>query len=142
MNFHYQGGGALIGVLLLLAMSAALLNATRRQLDASLRLVADERQFIRQYSQAESALAWGRRQVWSRQEEDWQCKTNLHYGWRACISSVTAQRSLLSGDSGAGTLTHYQWLEAEDKAERLVPAPHGWIDFCPLTPPERCNRDE
>ncbi|WP_428943939.1 DUF2509 family protein [Pantoea sp. FN060301] len=142
MNLHHQGGGALIGVLLLLAMSAALLHATRRQLDASLRLVADERQFIRQYSQAESALAWGRRQDWSWQEPGWQCKTDLPYGWRACLNSVTAQRSLLSGDSGAGTLAHYQWLEADDKAKTRTPALHGWIDFCPLTPPERCNRDE
>lgn len=141
MSLHQQGSGALTGVLILLAMSAALLHATRGQLATSLALVADERQFIRQFNQAESALAWGKQQSWSGQNAVRECRTERDYGWRACLESITAQRALLRGDSGAGTLAHYQWLEVNEETKIWQTAPHGWIDFCPLTPTERCDKN-
>ncbi|WP_233268365.1 DUF2509 family protein [Pantoea sp. BAV 3049] len=135
-----QGSGAMIMVIMLLLMSAALLNTTRRQLDESLSLVADERQYFQQASQALSALAWGEQQSWSPLL-GWQCKTLASQAWRACLLEQEKLPVLLRGDSGAGTIAFYQWLE-RSSAGSLEKSAHGWLDFCPLSVEAECEPDE
>ncbi|MGE9551574.1 DUF2509 family protein [Erwinia amylovora] len=135
-----RGSGAMIMVIVLLLMSAALLNATRRQVDDSLSLVADERQYFQQASRALSALAWGEQQSWPGQQ-GWQCKTLVSPAWRACLLEQEKLPVLLRGDGGSGTIAFYQWLERSTVGS-LEKIAHGWLDFCPLPDEVGCEPDE
>ena len=136
-----RGSGALIMVILLLALSAALLNATRKQLDDGLSRVADERLFLQQTSLAMSALSWGLRQTWPV-TKGWECKVDALAGWRACLTRVDDMDELLRGDSGEGTVTHYQWGVRSGESAKINAQPHGWLDYCPLAEEQKCNPDQ
>lgn len=136
-----QGSGALLMVVLMLLMSAALLNATRRQLDASLNLVADERHYLRQASLAASGLEWGKTVKWAATAE-WHCRKALHQpAGRACFKITEKDEALLRGDSGSNTLAFYQWVTRNEQNGSLYSQPHGWLDFCPLAKEEACLPD-
>ncbi|WP_034946786.1 DUF2509 family protein [Erwinia oleae] len=137
-----QGGGLLIAVILLLMMSATLLHATRRQLDDSLSVVVKESRYIRQYSLAASALAWGSKRQWSAKDDSWYCQTENIYRWRACLRGLTAESYLMRGDSGPGSVAHFQWMIPGSEPAKMMPVPHGWIDYCPLAQEKMCEPDE
>ncbi|WP_342754135.1 DUF2509 family protein [Pantoea sp. MBD-2R] len=141
MNSRQQGSGALIAVIILLLMSAMLLNATRQQAEDALSLVADERIWFQQASLAESALNWGRQRQWPEGEAGWQCQIESFFRWRACLL-IEQERVLLKGDSGAGTLAFYQWVSRVTGTGKLLAQPHGWLDYCPYTEEKRCFSDE
>ncbi|MDW8845647.1 DUF2509 family protein [Erwinia sp. MMLR14_017] len=136
-----QTGSALFMVIVLLALSAALLGATRRQLDQSLSRTGDEQQYLYQTSQAFSALAWGSQQTWSG-SAGWQCRQERAAGWRSCLYQAESSPALLRGESGTASIALYQWVTWKRESGRVVAVPHGWLDYCPLTEEERCNPDE
>lgn len=75
-------------VIMLLLMSAAMLNATRKQMEGALSLLAGERIFYQQSSQATSAMNWGGQQHWSALT-GWQCKKmKLQAGAPACCNRI------------------------------------------------------
>lgn len=127
-------------VIILLALSAALLNATRKQLDDGLSRVHDEREYLQQTAQARSALRWGARIKWPK-IQGWHCQLEDSKGWRSCLAAVDDQRELLRGDSGPGTIAHYQW-GVRVGAVSVKAVPHGWLDYCPLAEEEGCHPDE
>ncbi|MCX8956875.1 DUF2509 family protein [Erwinia psidii] len=130
----------MIMVITVLLMSAALLNATRRQMEDALSLLVGEQAYYQQSSQAISALNWGEQQPWSEQT-GWQCKTLNATGWRACLLQRRQSPSLLRADSGNGTIAFWQWM-TRSTAGYLKKVPHGWLDFCPLTDEKLCQPDE
>lgn len=133
---------ALAMVLMILLLGAGLLHATRQQLDTSLALVADERQFLLEQHQALSALAWGERLSWPPQQ-GWHCQQQPQHGWRACLLHHASNEALLrgSGVSSSGeALSLWQWL-TPGEAGRWRARAHGWLDFCPISPQERCQPD-
>ncbi len=137
-----QQGSAVLGMtFMMLLLGAALLNTTLQHLSASLLLVADERQHIIDFHQAQSALTWGLRLRW-HESETWQCQYERHYHWRACIRAVTAQRWLLRGESHATqpALSLWQWVKPAYQGQLTV-LKHGWIDFCPLADADECDID-
>ncbi|MEW5288452.1 DUF2509 family protein [Erwinia papayae] len=140
MNRAEQGSGAMIMVIILLLMSAALLNATRHQMKDSLSLLAGERIGYQQSSEAVSALNWGMQQQWGDQM-GWQCKVRGASGWRACLLQQQQQPALLRADSGSNTIAFWQWVQRSENGY-LQAVPHGWLDFCPLTEERRCQPDE
>lgn len=128
-------------VLLVLLLGSALLNATQRQLGASLALLADERRYLIDYHQALSALAWGERLRWP-QQEGWRCQQQGRFGWRACLLPLDNDDALLRGATlaDADALALWRWMRRGED-ERWQPLPHGWLDFCPLSPPAACSPD-
>ncbi len=142
MSLRQQGSGALIAVILLLMMSAMLLNASRQQAEDALALVADERIWFQQASLAESALNWGKQLQWPEQGAGWQCQKASFFQWRTCLLSEQDIRVLLRGDSGTGTVAFYQWATRTGDTNKLLIQPHGWLDFCPLSEEKRCQPDE
>lgn len=139
MNQRQRGSGALMMVLMLLLMSAALLNATRQQVGRMLSQVADEREGYQQMSLATSALNWGKRQRWP-EHAGWQCKESAFH-WRACLLQ-RGETNLLSGDSGVGTQARFQWVSRVPASGLLSVTPHGWLDYCPLANEKECLQDE
>lgn len=142
MRLRQQGSGALLAVIILLLMSAMLLNATRQQAENALSLVADERIWFQQASLAESALNWGRQLRWPQREAGWQCQADALSHWRACLWREQGGRILLKGDSGTGTLAFYQWVSRVADTGILLARPHGWLDYCPFAEEKRCLSDE
>lgn len=136
-----QAGSALFMVIVVLALSAALLGATRRELDQSLSRTGDEQRYLHQTSQATSALAWGSQQVWS-DRTGWQCRQERAAGWRSCLYGAEGSPALLRGDSGTASVALYQWMFWSRASGRVAAMPHGWLDYCPLTEEERCDPDE
>ncbi|EOS95986.1 hypothetical protein ETR_05273 [Erwinia tracheiphila PSU-1] len=130
----------MIMVIMLLLMSAAMLNATRKQMEGALSLLAGERIFYQQSSQATSAMNWGGQQHWSALT-GWQCKKNEASGWRACLLQQNHQPALVRADSGENTLAFWQWMERSEAGE-LKKVPHGWLDFCPLAEEKWCQPDD
>ncbi|QGU86445.1 DUF2509 family protein [Erwinia sorbitola] len=122
-----RGSGSLIMVIMILLMGTLMLNATRRQLEDSMSLVADERHYFEQLTAATSSLRWGERLRWLTADE-WQCQHHAEFNWRACLQPV---QRLLRADSGPDTLTLYRWVNLLPHGA-LKPQPHGWLDFCPL----------
>lgn len=136
-----QAGSALLMVIVLLALSAALLGATRRQLDQSLSRTGDEQRYLQQTSQAMSALAWGSQQAWSGRA-GWQCQLERAAGWRSCLYQAGNSPALLRGESGTASVALYQWVTWNRGSGRVAAVPHGWLDYCPLTEEERCDPNE
>lgn len=134
---------AIAMVLLILLAGAALLHATRQQLDGALALVADERQFLLEHHQALSALAWGARLAWPPRQ-GWQCQRQPQFGWHACLLRQDNGAALLRGAGSAAVgeaLALWQWL-TPGEAGRWQARPQGWLDYCPLALSARCQPDE
>ena len=134
---------AIAMVLLILLLGSGLLHATRQQLDATLALVADERQYLLDYHQALSALAWGSALSWP-QQQGWHCQRQTPFGWHACLLLLDNGEALLRGAAlraSGEPLTLWQWLEPMAGTGWHRQA-HGWLDFCPLAPSARCLPDE
>ena len=132
-----QGSGVLIMVVILLLLGAALLHSTRQQLSDNLSLVMDEQHYIRQYTQAASALAWGEQVRWPYPSERVACQQQMQYGWRACLQLLQSGM-LLRADSGPDTIALYRWVTRRS-ADKIRAIPHGWLDYCPVAASELCN---
>lgn len=128
-----RGSGALIAVITILLMGTLMLNTMRHQLEDSMSLVADERNYFQQITRAISALAWGQRQRWVAAEA-WHCQHEVDYHWRACLQP---EQRLLRADSGPGTLALWHWVSLRSNGS-LQAQPHGWLDYCPLADEAAC----
>ncbi len=131
-----HGSASLLTVVMLLLMGTLLLNATRRQLNENLLLVRDEQIYIRQFTQASSALAWGERLRWSAQA-GWQCQYQSEWQWRACLYR-SGQKLLLRADGGVNSLSLWRWVTQRPEG-RIRALAHGWLDFCPLQEEVQCE---
>ncbi|WP_173635342.1 DUF2509 family protein [Paramixta manurensis] len=138
-----QQGGVVPGmIMLILLLGTALLNASRQQLNASLALVADERQAIIGFRQAQSALTWGLTLRWAALP-GWQCQYQAQYNWRACLLRPQANRGLLRAEQptqGEATLALFHWVIPTAQGG-IQAAKGGWVDFCPLSEEERCEAE-
>lgn len=131
-----QGGNSALGmVILVLLMGSATLHISRYQLAQGMSLLADERQYILDFYQAQSALRWGSTLSWPP-GEGWQCRQEKTFGWRSCLRRDEQGRALLHGEGDGRELALWHW--AENQGDRLRLSPHGWIDYCPLAP-EQCQ---
>lgn len=130
-----DGNSALGMVIMVLLMGSATLYASRQQLTQNMGLLADERQHILDYYQAQSALRWGATLSWPPGSE-WQCQLEKTLGWRSCLRRNEQGGALLRGEGEGRELALWHW--AEDQGNRLRLLPHGWIDYCPLAA-EQCQ---
>ncbi|OON39573.1 hypothetical protein BTJ39_13030 [Izhakiella australiensis] len=127
-----QRGSSASGMVMILMLAAILvMHGNLRQLSAGWFSVVGEQHFIRQQVAASSALAWGIRRHW-RAAAGWHCQFYPHLSWRACLlMNGEGNEGVIRGDSGAGSLSVWRWIEL--RRGLLRPKPRGWIDYCPLT---------
>lgn len=133
---NQQGNSALGMVLLVLLMGSLTLHASRDRLEQSMSLVADERQHIKDFWAAQSALQWGLSLSWPETQTQ-RCQQERQQGWQSCLQKVDDERALLKGQATKSELVLWRWVEA--KGKRLKPLPHGWIDYCPLASANLCR---
>ncbi|WP_407439354.1 DUF2509 family protein [Lelliottia sp.] len=127
-----RGMSSLALVLLLLIIGSLILTGLNQQLDAFTRIVSSERQLMQQQVNAQSALEWGKSQLWPV-SPNIQCR-NTPEG-RACVRLLANERVLLIAGSGDVML----WRGGEIQNGRIVFSPHGWSDFCPLKEVALCR---
>lgn len=119
------GMSSLALVLLLLVIGTLILTGLNQQLDVFARIVSNERGAILQQADAQSALEWGKRQLWPT-VPDIQCRQKLQ--GRVCLKVLGNNRVLLI----AGSSEFLLWRGGAIQEGRVVFSPHGWSDFCPL----------
>lgn len=127
-----RGMSSLALVLLLLVIGSLILTGLNLQLDAFTRVVSRERQLILQQANVQSALEWGKSQLWPV-GPGIQCKKGSH--GRVCLRVTEDNRVLLIAGSGELLL----WRGGIIQDGRVLFSPHGWSDFCPLKEGALCQ---
>lgn len=129
-----RGMSSLALVLLILLLGSLLLNGLNQQLATHIRRVSAESRSLRQYADAQSAMAWAQRRTWNA-EQTMQCQQHASKPWRACLRIIEGQRVVLTAGSGEQRL----WRSGEIVNNAVVLFPHGWSDFCPRKERELCQ---
>ena len=127
-----QGMSSLALVLLLLVIGTLTLAGLNQQLDAFARIASGERQSILHHAMAQSALEWGRNQLWPT-VPDIQCRQAAQ--GRVCLRATGDNRVLLI----AGSSEFLLWRGGAILEGRVVFTPHGWSDFCPVKEAALCQ---
>lgn len=127
-----KGMSSLALVLLLLVMGSLILTGLNQQLDAFTHIVSNEHDAILQQADAQSALEWGKNQLWSA-APDVQCRKGPL--GRVCLRVMNAERVLLIAGSGDLLL----WRSGTLNDNRVKFSPYGWSDFCPLKEAALCQ---
>ena len=132
-----QHGSSTLGmVLMLLVIGSLTLHASRKMLEQGMLLLADEQQFIQDFWRAQSALQWGFSLSWSASEAA-SCQQDDRHGWRSCLQRGEKDEGLLKGEASGSGMAVWQWVRL--RGNQITALPHGWIDYCPLTPPATCQ---
>lgn len=133
-----RGSSALAFVLLMFSLGMVMLNGLQQQLNLQQSVVAGEVNYLQQYAQALSAQSWGSQQRWEPLTQ-WQCKMQGGL-WRACVLVLETGEGIMAAqkvsEQGNVPITLWHWGNIEDT--RWVVAPHGWLDFCPLSEVALC----
>lgn len=127
-----QGMSSLALVLLLLVIGTLTLAGLNQQLDAFARIASGERQSILNHALAQSALEWGRNQIWPI-VPDVQCRQAVQ--GRVCLRVTGDNRVLLI----AGSSEFLLWRGGAIQEGRVIFSPHGWSDFCPVKEAMLCQ---
>ncbi|MGC0828281.1 DUF2509 family protein [Pantoea agglomerans] len=131
-----QGSSALGMVLMIMVIGSFTLHASRKMSEQGMRLLADEQQFIQDFWRAQSALQWGFSLSWSASEAA-SCQQDDRQGWRSCLQRGEKDEGLLKGEASGSDMAVWQWVQL--RGNQITALPHGWIDYCPLTPPATCQ---
>lgn len=135
-------------VMLLLLTGLLLLNGVQRQLDAAIRQGAGEREYLRAYNQAASALSWGETQRW-RVTAGLFCQEADEEALRVCLSPADGRDVRLLWGEGVmrpqkSRLRLYQRVRLvpdpnQREEHRLQSLPQGWLDYCPAGYQQWCD---
>ncbi len=131
-----RGSSALGMVLMIMVIGSFTLHASRKMSEQGMRLLADEQQFIQDFWRAQSALQWGFSLSWSASEAA-SCQQDDRQGWRSCLQRGEKDEGLLKGEASGSGMAVWQWVRL--RGNQATALPHGWIDYCPLTPPATCQ---
>jgi len=130
-----RGSSALGMVLMIMVIGSFTLHASRKMSEQGMRLLADEQQFLQDFWRAQSALQWGLSLNWPVTEAA-SCKQDNHQGWRSCLQRGEKDEGLLKGEASGSGMVVWHWVRL--RGNQITALPHGWIDYCPLTPPAAC----
>lgn len=131
-----RGSSALGMVLMIMVIGSFTLHASRKMSEQGMRLLADEQQFIQGFWRAQSALQWGFSLSWSASEAA-SCQQDDRQSWRSCLQRGEKDEGLLKGEASGSGMAVWQWVRL--RGNQITALPHGWIDYCPLTPPATCQ---
>jgi len=137
-----QGSSSLAFVLLIFSLGMLMLSGLQQQLDRQRFAVAREIGFLKEYTAAVSALAWGSKQHWQKANQ-WQCKREAAQ-WRACVLMTTKDKVVMAAQGvsqqKSAPVTLWRWGKVANT--QWISSSHGWADFCPLTEASQCQLPE
>ena len=129
-----QGNVTLLAVLLVMMLASGVLRLSSHSLHYGSQQVNDEKNYLRAFYQAQSALAWGLNYRWSP-SQGWQCPTSPTTTFSLCLWRGTDKDGWLRGSSERGEWLLWQRVTFSKKAPSHPQRhPRGWIDECPLLP--------
>nr|WP_256441138.1 MULTISPECIES: DUF2509 family protein [unclassified Tatumella] len=126
-------------VLILLLSGTLLLHSSARLLTRGMAGAADESQYLQDFYQAQSSLAWGERQSWP-DNNGWQCRRVPVAGGYSCLLWQTADSGLLLGQSRNAEKQIWRIIRrAFPDQPQIMAVAGGWTDLCPLADEKRCT---
>ncbi|MBT0729863.1 DUF2509 family protein [Rosenbergiella nectarea] len=128
-----QGNTTLLMVLVTMALASGILHLTSNSLRYGAQQVNDEKNYLRAFYQAQSALAWGRTHSWST-TQGWQCPSSPSTSFTVCFWRTSQTDGWLRGASEKSEWLLWQRVIFSDVSPlRPQRHPRGWIDDCPLS---------
>ncbi|MBT0723452.1 YgdB family protein [Rosenbergiella sp. S61] len=133
-----QGNVTLLTVLFMMMLASGILRLTSDSLHHGAQQVNDEKNYLRAFYQAQSALAWGRTYSWSN-TEGWQCPSSPSVTFSVCLWRASETDGWLRGSSEKSEWLLWQRVIFSNTTPlRAQRHPRGWIDHCPLSA-EQCR---
>ncbi|ECF5973671.1 DUF2509 family protein [Salmonella enterica subsp. salamae] len=125
-----RGASSLILALLILILGSLLLQGVNQQASR----VATQSLAIQRQALVQSALEWGRGQLWSDVAE-MECRRYSSSGARVCLRRLSGDEVVMAAQDDGMTL----WRLGNVIQGSIVFSPHGWSDFCPLKEVALCR---
>lgn len=129
-----RGVSSLILALLILILGSLLLQGVNQQQASYASRVATQSLAIQRQALVQSALEWGRGQLWSDVAE-MECRRYSSSGTRVCLRRLSGDEVVMAAQDDGMTL----WRLGNVIQGSIVFSPHGWSDFCPLKEVALCR---
>nr|WP_269059849.1 DUF2509 family protein [Salmonella enterica] len=120
--------------LLILILGSLLLQGVNQQQASYASRVATQSQAIQRQALVQSALEWGRGQLWSGLAE-MECRRYFSSGARVCLRGLPGDEVVMAAQYDGMTL----WRLGNVIQGTIVFSSHGWSDFCPLKEEALCR---
>lgn len=129
-----RGASSLALVLLMLVLGSLLLQGVNQQDKSYATRVTLESQGLRRQAVLHSAAEWGRVQSWTEPSAT-QCRRYGVENVPVCLRRLPDNRVLMIAYHDGAAL----WRQGEQVSGKVVFAPNGWSDFCPLREVALCQ---
>ncbi|EJO0543280.1 DUF2509 family protein [Salmonella enterica] len=129
-----RGAYSLMLTLLILILGSLLLQGVNQQQASYASRVATQSQAIQRQALVQSALEWGRGQLWSGLAE-MECRRYFSSGARVCLRGLPGDEVVMAAQYDGMTL----WRLGNVIQGTIVFSSHGWSDFCPLKEEALCR---
>ncbi|EII6527045.1 DUF2509 family protein [Salmonella enterica subsp. enterica serovar Kiambu] len=129
-----RGASSLILALLILILGSLLLQGVNQQQASYAARVTTQSTAIQRQALVQSALEWGRGQLWSGVTE-MECRRYSSSGARVCLRRLSGDEVVMAAQDDGMTL----WRLGNVIQGSIVFSPHGWSDFCPLKEVALCR---
>ncbi|EAA7242782.1 DUF2509 family protein [Salmonella enterica] len=129
-----RGASSLILALLILMLGSLLLQGVNQQQASYASRVATQSLAIQRQALVQSALEWGRGQLWSGVAE-MECWRYSSSGARVCLWRLSGDEVVMAAHYDGMTL----WRLGNVIQGTIVFSSHGWSDFCPLKEVALCR---
>ncbi|HCL5336831.1 TPA: DUF2509 family protein [Salmonella enterica] len=129
-----RGAYSLILTLLILILGSLLLQGVNQQQASYASRVATQSQAIQRQALVQSALEWGRGQLWLGLAE-MECRRYFSSGARVCLRGLPGDEVVMAAQYDGMTL----WRLGNVIQGTIVFSLHGWSDFCPLKEEALCR---
>ncbi|EAO3142819.1 DUF2509 family protein [Salmonella enterica] len=129
-----RGASSLILALLILLLGSLLLQGVNQQQASYASRVATQSLAIQRQALVQSALEWGRGQLWSGVDE-MECRRYSSSGAKVCLRRLSGDEVVMAAQDDGMTL----WRLGNVIQGSIVFSPHGWSDFCPLKEVALCR---
>ncbi|AVV22592.1 hypothetical protein CXL13_05030 [Salmonella enterica subsp. enterica serovar Tennessee] len=123
-----------IPALLILILGSLLLQGVNQQQASYAARVTTQSLAIQRQALVQSALEWGRGQLWSGVTE-MECRRYSPSGARVCLRRLSEDEVVMAAQDDGMTL----WRLGNVIQGSIVFSPHGWSDFCPLKEVALCR---
>ncbi|HHY6257334.1 TPA: DUF2509 family protein [Salmonella enterica] len=129
-----RGASSLILALLILILGSLLLQGVNQQQASYAARVTTQSLVIQRQALVQSALEWGRGQLWSGVTE-MECRRYSSSGARVCLRRLSGDEVVMAAQDDGMAL----WRLGNVIQGSIVFSPYGWSDFCPLKEVALCR---
>lgn len=145
-----QGYSLIAMVMMLLLLGIMMINGLNERLLSQAHLYNAERNYLRGFNQAQSALSWGGSLAWNKPDDHWQCVQESFYQLQACIKlSSLDNMAIIKGlnlqDTEENRVHLFRWVDLPEGWQlasgslHLASPVRSWLDYCPEQNAQNCE---